>query len=324
MITQLSLLTPSGSLTIGNYIGALAPMREATGDCYYGISDLHAMTMPHDPTLLRGRIAEFQRLLLAVGLDPDRQALFRQSEVAEHTGLHYLLECVTRVGELGRMIQYRDKGRGRQETRMSLLSYPVLMAADILLYQATQVPVGEDQSQHVELARDVAQRFNRDYPGADGAVFTVPVTVNPPVAARLRDLQQPTVKMSKSATNPAGVVYLLDRPDDVRRKIKRAVTDSERGISYEPVRRPGLANLLELTAVCTGASIRSVIDDHDSFGALKATATEAAIATLEPIQRRYAELDPDQVRAAFAAGADRARSTAGQTLKAARQAIGLD
>ncbi|SDT29996.1 tryptophan--tRNA ligase [Microlunatus soli] len=320
---QLSLLTPSGHLTIGNYIGALAPMREARGDCYFGVSDLHAMTMPHDRSLLRERTAEFQRLMLAVGLDPVRQVLFRQSAVPEHTGLHYLLECVARVGELGRMIQFKEKGRDNGETRMSLLSYPVLMSADILLYQAAEVPVGQDQSQHVELARDLAQRFNRDYPGQDGPVFTVPVTVNPPVAARLRDLQRPTIKMSKSATNPAGVIYLLDGPDAVRRKIRRAVTDSEPGISYQPDRRPGLANLLELVAACAGRSVTEVADDHDSFGSLKATAADAVIATLEPIQRRYAELAPDQVDAVFAAGAERARSTAGPTLAAARQAIGL-
>lgn len=320
---QLSLLTPSGHLTIGNYIGALAPMRAATGDCFYGVSDLHAMTMPHQPQALRERTAEFQRLMLAVGLDPERHVLFRQSAVAEHTGLHYLLECVARVGEMNRMIQYKEKGRGRGETRVSLFSYPVLMAADILLYQAAEVPVGEDQSQHVELARDLAQRFNRDYPGEDGPVFTVPVTVNPPVAARLRDLQQPTIKMSKSSPNPAGVIYLLDDPDDVRRKIKRAVTDSEPDISYQPERRPGVANLLELVAACSGRSIEQVIDDHDSFGALKATATDAVNATLEPIRRRYAELDLEQVDAVFAAGSDRARATAGRTLAAARRAIGL-
>ena len=320
---QLSLLTPSGHLTIGNFLGALRPMREATGRCFFGISDLHAMTNPHRPGPLRERIDEFSRLMLAVGLDPDRQVIFRQSSVPEHTGLHYLLECVARVGELGRMIQYKEKGRGRPDTRMSLLSYPVLMAADILLYQARDIPVGADQTQHVELARDLAQRFNRDYPGTDGPVFTVPMAVNPSVGARLRDLQDPAIKMSKSSTNPAGVIYLLDSPDVVRRKIKRAVTDSEPGISYEPERRAGLANLLDLGSATSGQSVRQLIDGHTSFGGLKTTVAEAVIAITEPIRRRYLELDPGEVRKIFARGAEQAREVAAPTLAAAQEAIGL-
>lgn len=325
---QLSLLTPSGNLTLGNYLGALAPMRDAgrsasSGECFFGVSDLHAMTTPHDPHLLRSRIAEFQRLMLAVGLDPDRQTLFRQSDVPEHTGLHFLLECVGRVGELSRMIQYKQKGRGNAETRMSLLSYPVLMAADILLYRTAEVPVGDDQTQHVELARDLAMRFNRDYPGADGPVFTVPVAVNPPVAARLRDLQQPTAKMSKSSTNPAGVIYLLDGPDAVRRKIRRAVTDSGRAVEYRPDDRPGLATLLEIVAACSGRPISEVVDEYGTFAQLKAAAADAAIAVLEPIQRRYGDLDDEHVAEVFSIGAEHARRTAAPTLAAARQAIGL-
>lgn len=321
---QLSLLTPSGHLTIGNYFGALGPMSRASGECYFGISDLHAMTTTHRPEQLRQRIAEFQRLMLAVGLDPERQVLFRQSLVPEHTALHYLLECVARVGEMSRMIQFKEKGRDRPDTRMSLLSYPVLMAADILLYRTAEVPVGDDQSQHVELARDLAIRFNRDYPGADGPVFVVPDVVNPEVAARLRNLQDPTAKMSKSDPNPPGVIHLLDPPDLVRRKIRRAVTDSEPGISYDPVRRPGLANLLELGAGCTGLPVEKLINEHNSFGALKATVADATIAVLEPIQRRYAELTPEEVAGVFAAGSERARAVAAPTLAAARQAIGLD
>jgi tryptophanyl-tRNA synthetase len=320
---QLSLLTPSGHLTIGNYFGALGPMRETSGDCYFGISDLHAMTTTHRPEDLRQRVAEFQRLMLAVGLDPERQVLFRQSQVPEHTGLHYLLECVARVGELGRMIQYKEKGHGRPDTRMSLLSYPVLMAADILLYRTAEVPVGDDQTQHVELARDLAVRFNRDYPGADGPVFVVPEVINPEVAARLRNLQDPTAKMSKSDPNPAGVIYLLDPPDIVRRKIKRAVTDSGSDIGYDPDKRPGLANLLELGAGCSDQTIEQLINAHTSFGALKATVADAAIAVLEPIQRRYAELDRGDVARVFAGGSERARAVAAPTLAAAQAAIGL-
>jgi len=320
---QLSLITPTGQLTIGNYIGALAQMRDAEGDCYFGISDLHAMTMPHKPDRLRSMILQMQRLMLAAGLDPDRYALFQQSEVPEHTGLHYLLECVARVGELERMIQYKEKGRGRPETRASLLSYPVLMAADILLYRAESVPVGGDQTQHVEIARDLAQRFNRDYPGRQGPVFVIPAVVHPKIGVRLKNLQDPMIKMSKSDPNPAGVIYLLDPPEVIRRKIKRAVTDSLPGITYDPQSRPGLANLLELGSACGAGSIDRLVDDHGSFGPLKATVAEAVINTLEPLQQRYAALSIDDVRYAFAAGAVRARATAGPTLAAAREAIGL-
>jgi tryptophanyl-tRNA synthetase len=322
-VTHLSLLTPSGTLTVGNYLGALRPMSQATGRCYFGISDLHAMTMPHRADLLRDRVQQFQRLMLAAGLDPQRQVLFRQSAVPEHTGLHYLLECVARVGELGRMIQYKEKGKGKPETRMSLLSYPVLMAADILLYRTAEVPVGDDQAQHVELARDLAQRFNRDYPGLDGPVFTVPKVVHPQVAARVMDLQQPERKMDKSAVQGSGVIYLLDPPDVVRHKIKRAVTDSRPGLEYRPDVRPGLANLLELGAACSDISIEKLITGHRGFGDLKETVADAVIAMLQPLQRRYADLQPEEVSAAFAAGARRAREAAAPTLAAARAAIGL-
>ena len=320
---RFTLLTPTGHLTIANYLGALQSLSDPGGTSYAGISDLHAMTMPHRPDALRRRIAEFQRLVLACGLDPSRHILFRQSAVTEHTSLHYLLECVARVGELGRMIQFKEKGRGNGETRASLFSYPVLMAADILLYRAGEVPVGDDQSQHVELARDLAQRFNRDYPGEDGPVFVVPRTVNPVVAARVMDLQRPTIKMSKSATEASGVIYLLDPPDVVRRKIRRAVTDSLPGLEYRPDVRPGLANLLELGAACSGEPIQQLVDRHRGFGDLKATVTDAVIAVQEPIQRRCAELDDDEVTAIFADGADRARIAAAPTLAAARKAIGL-
>src|SRR3954471_14420934 len=203
---RLSLLTPSGHLTLGNYLGALRGMGAAqeSGRCFYGVSDLHAMTVEHDPATLAATTRELQTLLLAVGLD--RATLFRQSRVPAHTSLGYLLECTAHVGELGRMIQYKEKGRDRPGTRASLLTYPVLMAADILLYRPREVPVGDDQRQHVELARDLALRFNRVY----GSVFTVPEIVTPPVGARIRDLQEPTRKMSKSDPVGAGVVFLLD------------------------------------------------------------------------------------------------------------------
>ena len=230
MDRNLSLITPSGRLTLGNYLGAFRGMVAAqhTSDCFYGVSDLHAMTTPHDPRrAARRRSPRSRRSSWPSGSIPSRAVLFRQSRVPAHRELAYLLECTAYTGELARMIQYKEKGRGRPSTRVSLYTYPVLMAADILLYRPTQVPVGDDQRQHVELTRDLAMRFNNTY----GAVFTVPEIVTPPAGARVMDLQDPTRKMSKSAAPGAdgGVVRLLDPPDVVRRKIARAVTDSDTG-----------------------------------------------------------------------------------------------
>ncbi len=241
-MTTLSLLTPSGRLTLGNLLGALRPMAERQADAFYGISDLHAMTTPHDPTELRERTRELMTLLLAAGLD--RSTLFRQSAVPAHTALAYLLECTAHTGELNRMIQFKEKGRGVATTRCSLFTYPVLMAADILLYRPAEVPVGADQRQHVELTRDLAIRFNATY----GAVFTVPSIVTPASGARVMDLAEPTRKMSKSVSGP-GSILLLDPPDVVRRKVARAVTDSDTGPdAVRPDRdaKPGVTNLLDV------------------------------------------------------------------------------
>ena len=251
---RLSLLTPSGHLTLGNLLGALRGMTEAQGvdSCFYGVSDLHAMTTGHDPATLAAATRELATLLLACGIDPTQATLFRQSRVPAHTELAYLLECTAYVGELGRMIQYKDKGDGRPQTRASLFTYPVLMAADILLYRPSHVPVGDDQRQHVELTRDLALRFNRTY----GAVFTVPEIIVPSAGARVMDLADPTRKMSKSDPVGAGVVFLLDGPDVVARKIGRAVTDSDAGpdaVRHDPATKPGVSNLLEIIAACTGA-----------------------------------------------------------------------
>ena len=325
-LTRLSLLTPSGHLTLGNYLGALRPMaaRQDDATCFYGISDLHAMTATHDPATLRRLTAEFRLLLLACGLDPGRVTLFQQSHVPAHTELAYLLECTTYVGELNRMIQFKEKGRGQKGTRASLFTYPVLMAADILLYRPTHVPVGDDQRQHVELTRDVAQRFNLEY----GPVFTVPEISVPPSGARLMDLADPTRKMSKSTHEGAGVIRLLDEPEVVRRKIARAVTDSDTGPSAVRVDRetkPGVTNLLDLVAACAGTTPAEAADAAPTYGALKKLATDSAVALLEPVQRRYAELsdDPVYVESVFAAGAARCREVTAPVLAAARTAMGL-
>src|SRR3954447_8774868 len=259
MTRTLSLLTPSGRLTLGSYLGALRPMAERQDDAFYGISDLHAMTTEHDPRLLRAYADETATLFLAVGLD--RATLFRQSRVPAHAQLAYFLECVATTGELNRMIQFKEKGRGVNATRVSLYTYPALMAADILLYRPTQVPVGADQKQHVELTRDLALRFNRRY----GEVFTVPEVVTASDGSgRVMDLLHPTRKMSKSA-DAAGSVYLLDPPDVVRRKVARAVTDSDTG--PDAVRasadKPGVTNLLSILEACGGSTA-----GIDTYGAL--------------------------------------------------------
>ena len=321
---RLSLLTPSGHLTLGNLLGALRHMAAAQGAGFYGVSDLHAMTTTHDAGTLAATTRELQTLLLASGVDPERATLFRQSRVPAHTELAYLLECTAYVGELGRMIQYKEKGRGRPRTRASLLTYPVLMAADILLYRPTQVPVGDDQRQHVELTRDLAMRFNRTY----GAVFTVPEITTPEAGARVMDLADPTRKMSKSDPVGAGVVFLLDEPETVARKIARAVTDSDTGpdaVRHDPVVKPGVSNLLEILAACTGTTAELAGADVSTYGQLKKVTTEAVLAVLEPVQRRYAELadDPAYVDRVYAEGAERCRTETAPVLAAARDAIGL-
>jgi tryptophanyl-tRNA synthetase len=278
------------------------------------------MTTPHDPRVLRDTITEVATLFLAVGLDPDQAVLFRQSDVPAHRELAYLLECTACTGELARMIQYKEKGRGRPSTRVSLYTYPVLMAADILLYRPSRVPVGDDQRQHVELTRDLAVRFNNTY----GPVFTVPEVVTPTAGARVMDLQDPTRKMSKSAAPGAdgGVVRLLDPPDVVRRKIARAVTDSDTGpgairASQE---KPGVTNLLDVLEACGGSA-----EGITTYGALKAAVTDVVVAVLEPVQKRYADLaaEPAYVTAVFDAGASRCREVTAPVLAAAEAAVGL-
>jgi tryptophanyl-tRNA synthetase len=326
MTRTLSLITPSGRLTLGNLLGALRPMRDrqAEGprqpsDAFCGIADLHAMTTDHDPVLLRERTTELAPLLLAAGLDS--ATVFRQSRVPAHSQLAYLLECTATTGELNRMVQFKEKGRGVESTRCSLFTYPVLMAADILLYRPAQVPVGDDQRQHVELTRDLALRFNRRY----GEVFTIPEVTTPPVGARVMDLLEPTRKMSKSADggSSGGSVLLLDPPDVVRRKVARAVTDSDAGphaVRRDRAAKPGVTNLLDVLEACGGST-----EGLTTYGALKKALTDAVVAVLEPLQARYAELaaDPAAVAERYAAGEARCREVTAPVLAAAEAAVGL-
>ena len=318
---ELSGITPSGPLTLGNYLGALRRFRARQDDGFYFVADLHALTTEHAPARLRELTLSTAALFFAAGLDPDRATVFVQSDVPAHVELGYLLESTAHVGELSRMIQFKEKG-GRPGTRASLFTYPCLMAADILLYDADRVPVGGDQSQHVELTRDLAQRFNATY----GPTFTVPSLVPEGLTARVRDLSDPLRKMSKSAAAAApGVIRILDDADVVRRKIRRAVTDSGNRLYYDPMAKPGLANLAEITAAVTGETPHQVLAAAGSYGALKAMCADVVVAELAPVRQRHAELvrNPDELHRLLALGAARASAVADRVLQRARTAIGL-
>jgi tryptophanyl-tRNA synthetase len=323
--TVCSGITPSGRLTLGNHLGALRRFAATQGAVrgHYFVADLHAMTTAHQPARLAALTRESVALFLAAGLDPDHSTVFVQSHVPAHAELAYLLECTVYTGELQRMVQFKDKGRGRPMTRASLLTYPCLMAADILLYGAAEVPVGGDQDQHVELARDLAVRFNRQY----GRTFVVPSLSREPMAGRIADLADPRRKMSKTAPDDdAGVIRMLDGPDLIRRKIARAVTDSEPVVRYDPRRKPGVSNLLTILAACSGAGDPAELAGRfGSYGALKHDVTDAVIAELEPIQRRHQALLADErsLDAVLRAGAECARAEAAPVLAAAKAAMGL-
>ncbi|MFF9869160.1 tryptophan--tRNA ligase [Streptomyces sp. NPDC013953] len=321
-------IKPTGHLTLGNYLGAVRRWVEVDqhrADALFSVVDLHALTVEHDPARVRRLSRQAATLLLAAGLDPQRCTLFVQSHVDEHARLSYLLECTASDGELRRMIQYKEKGAAAraagESVRVSLLTYPVLMAADILAYETDEVPVGDDQTQHVELTRDLAVRFNQRY----GHTFTVPRATRPQVAARVMDLQDPTAKMGKSHANGAGIVYLLDEPDVVRRKVMRAVTDSGREVVYDREARPGVANLLDVLAAATGGDPEVLAGAYETYGALKKDAADAVVELLRPLRERHAELaaDPGAVDKVLREGAEQARGIARPVVDRAYRAIGL-
>jgi tryptophanyl-tRNA synthetase len=286
----------------------------------YFVSDLHAMTNAHNPARLRALTRETLAVLLAAGIDPD--LVFVQSDlIAEHAAMTWILECVCTFGEARRMIQFKQKSAGAESVRLSLVTYPILMAADILLYGAHEVPVGEDQAQHVELARTLARRFNGTY----GDVFAVPHLALPDAAARIRDLADPARKMDKSATEAAGVIFVLDPPDLIQRKISRAVTDTLGQIAYQPETQPGVANLLEILAVCTSTKPEKAAVGIDDYATLKQVVTDAVIAELTPIRERTTALldDPTELDRIRSVGAARARERAQPRLTAAMRVTGI-
>ncbi len=291
-------------------------------DALYCIVDLHALTVPQDPAELRAKTLEVTQLLVAVGLDPDVVTLFVQSHVPEHAELGWIMECTVAFGELRRMTQFKDKSPSRADfVSAGLFTYPALQAADILLYDTEKVPVGDDQRQHLELARDLAIRFNHRY----GDTFVVPAHAIPPVGARVMDLQAPERKMSKSLESPQGTVLLLDDPKVIERKFRRAVTDSEAEVRFDPQAQPGVANLLTILAAATGGDPEALAAGYSQYGPLKADAAEAVIELLAPVQKRFAELaaDPAGTRAILALGAEKAGTMAQATMQRARDRLGL-
>jgi len=289
-------IQPSGGLTIGNYLGAIKNWLHLQDEyeCLYCIVDLHALTTRQDPKSLRERSLSLAALYIASGLDPDKNTLFIQSSVSAHAELAWVLNCYTYVGELSRMTQYKEKSQRHSDNINSgLFTYPILMAADILLYDTDLVPVGEDQKQHLELSRDVALRFNNAY----GPTFTVPNVYIPKSASRVMDLQKPDRKMSKSDEDENSYVLLLDSPDKIMKKFKRAVTDSESIVLYDKENKPGISNLLEIYSSLTNKSIQSCVDEFSGkgYGSFKSAVGEAVIETLTPLQSKYKEIIEDKV-----------------------------
>ena len=325
MTRVLSCIQPTGSVHLGNYLGALVNWvtGQHDGDVFHGIVDLHALTVTETPGVLGLQTLELAAMLFAVGLDPNIATIFVQSHIHEHSELAWVMECTVSFGELSRMTQFKDKSAKKEADFVSagLFTYPALQAADILLYDAHEVPVGDDQRQHIEITRDIAVRFNHRF----GETFVVPKAVHPKTGARVMDLQDPTSKMSKSATTQNGIIYLLDDNDLIDKKFKRAVTDSDNEISYDRATKPGIANLLEILSACTHVSIDSLVGNYSQYGALKKDAGEAVISVVEPIRTRFTTLmaDPGELSRLLYVGNQRAREVAATTLARAHSAIGL-
>jgi tryptophanyl-tRNA synthetase len=318
-------IQPTGAKHIGNYIGAMRQYvaTQDEGDAFFCIVDLHSITVEYDPQDLHDRTLDLAALLFAVGLDPDRCTLFCQSHVTAHSEAAWLLSAVTGFGQLGRMTQFKEKGDSKEFVSSGLFTYPVLMAGDILLYQTDIVPIGDDQRQHLELARDVAERFNSRY----GETFKVPRAVYPEVGARIMDLQEPTKKMSTTGGTPQGTVLVLDEADTIRKKFKTAVTDSGREIRYAPGEKPGVSNLIEILSVASGRSIPEVEAGYDGegYGELKADVGEAVVELFKPMKERYEELraDEGELRRLLGIGAEKAETTSAPTLHQMYERMGF-
>ena len=318
-------IQPTGAKHLGNYSGGFRQYAttQAEGDAFFCIVDLHSITVDYDPEALRSSTYDLFALLLAAGIDPDRSTVFAQSHVTAHSEAAWLLSAVTSYGQLGRMTQFKDKSEQREFVSAGLFTYPILMAGDILLYQTDLVPIGDDQRQHLELARDVAERFNQRF----GETFRVPEGRFPEIGARIMDLQEPERKMSTTGGTPQGTVLIADPPQTVRKKIKSAVTDSGRDVRHDRQEKPGVSNLIEIMSVATGESFADIEARYDGagYGPFKSDVADAVVALLDPIRERYRELRADEqaLRRLLASGAEKAREAAAPTLETVYERMGF-
>ncbi|WP_187143780.1 tryptophan--tRNA ligase [Bacillus tuaregi] len=324
MKTIFSGIQPSGTITLGNYIGALKQFVELQDEynCYFCIVDQHAITVPQDPIVLRKNIRSLAALYLAVGLNPDKATLFIQSEVPAHAQAAWMMQCISYIGELERMTQFKDKSAGKDAVSAALLTYPPLMVADILLYSADLVPVGEDQKQHLELTRDLAERFNKKY----NDIFTIPEVRIPKVGARIMSLQDPTKKMSKSDPNQKAFISLLDEPKQIEKKIKSAVTDSDGIVKYDIENKPGVSNLLSIYSIFSGKTIPEIESEYEGkgYGDFKGDLAKVVIEALSPIQQKYYDLmESSELDDILDKGAEKANQVASKMLKKMENAMGL-
>jgi tryptophanyl-tRNA synthetase len=318
-------IKPTGDTTFGNYSGGFRQYAatQSMGDAFFCIVDLHAITVDYEPADLRRRTLDLAAMLLATGIDPVRSTLFVQSHVHAHAEAAWLLSAVTGYGQLGRMTQFKEKGAQQEFVSAALFNYPVLMAGDILLYETTHVPIGDDQRQHLELARDLAERFNGRY----GETFVVPEGIYPDTGARIMDLQEPTGKMGKTGSSELGTVRMLDAPDAIRKKFKSAVTDSGREVVYDRAEKPGISNLIEIMQVATGEPIEAIEARYRDagYGTFKTDVGEAVVALLDPIRGRYETIraDETELKHILATGAQRARDAAAKTLETMYDRMGF-
>ncbi|MGG3999379.1 tryptophan--tRNA ligase [Anoxybacillus kestanbolensis] len=324
MKTIFSGIQPSGVITLGNYIGAMKQFVELQHDynCYFCIVDQHAITVPQDRLALRKNIRSLAAFYLAVGIDPNKSTLFIQSEVPAHAQAGWILQCIAYIGELERMTQFKDKSAGKEAVSAGLLTYPPLMAADILLYSTDIVPVGEDQKQHIELTRDLAERFNKRY----GDIFTIPEARIPKIGARIMSLTDPMKKMSKSDPNQKSYITLLDDAKTIEKKVKSAVTDSEGIIRYDKEKKPGVSNLLTIYSILANESIEQLEERYagKGYGEFKADVAQVIIDALTPIQEKYYELmESSKLDDILDEGAEKANRVANKMLKKMENAIGL-
>lgn len=318
-------IQPTGNLTLGNYIGALRnfSLLQDEYDCLYSIVDLHAITVRQNPAELRKACLRTMAIYLASGLDPEKSIIYFQSQVSQHAELGWILDCYTYMGELSRMTQFKDKSAKHAENiNCGLFAYPTLMAADILLYQTDLVPIGADQKQHLELARDIAERFN----GVYGDTFIVPEGYFPKVGARVMSLQEPTRKMSKSDSEDT-YIAILDKPEIIRKKIRRAVTDSDNSVIFDPENKPGVANLMSIMSALSGRSMDEISADYDGqgYGKFKDAVADSVIAALEPIQSEYERISADKayLQQVMDSGRERASALAHKTMLKVRKKVGL-